>query len=358
MEKTVYNLIKNYGSEYLYGFDKDQLELDLLRGKVKLKAVNLRTEKINEVLTEAGVPLWIKSGMLTNFHWNISTLSLIHEFTTKKLTSKNLQSEKASIEVTVDEILIVLGPSRANNSTVDDFDWDRDPSKTYVSIEEQRRRVRKKSKKKEAEKAEENKQLPSDTRTNSPDSIKMAIEMFMNLVSINVNKIHIRFENDDFCFYGDRIKDCLPPYAFGLVLNSLNINSPITNNRKTQIQFRSPLDLNYEEVYPDDDRNLFVKHILLQDIAVYWNSNEEVYIPYHTEEKTLNMDQKIFEHNYLDPEEFRVLMIQPFKDVQQYMQDGKLSRRLDRKWYFDYLINPFTIEINMSYYRLEDKDVK
>jgi len=198
MEKTIFNLIKQYGSEYLYGFDQDQLEFSLLKGKIALKVVNLRTEKLNEILSEAGIPLWIKSGMLTNFNCNISTFSLIKEFTTKRFTSKKLQSEKASIEVTVDEILVVLGPSRANYSSEDDFDWDRDPARTYVSIEDERRRIRPKPKKKEEEKESQAKSLPPDTNTSSPDSIKMAIEMFMNLVSINVNKIHIRFENDDF----------------------------------------------------------------------------------------------------------------------------------------------------------------
>jgi hypothetical protein len=68
LEGTAYNLIKDYSTEYLYGFDKDQLNLDLLKGNVSLKRVNLRPEKINEVLTEAGVPAWVKSGMLTNLN--------------------------------------------------------------------------------------------------------------------------------------------------------------------------------------------------------------------------------------------------------------------------------------------------
>jgi len=48
------------------------------------------------------------------------------------------------------------------------------------------------------------------------------------------------------------------------------------------------------------------------------------------QEKTVRMDQKIFDHAYIEPEEFRVLMIQPFKDVKKYMAEGKLSRRLNR----------------------------
>lgn len=359
MEKLVFNLIKEYGSEYLYGFDKDQLEFNLIGGKVSLKVVNLRPDKINQLLAENGIPMNLKSGMLTNFNANISTFSLIKEFTTNKLFSKKLQSEKASIEVTVDEILIVLGPSRANYSTEEDFDWDRNPEQTYVSIEDERRRVKRKKRKPVESKSSGSKSIPTDTSTSGPESIKTAIEMFMNLVSVNVNKIHIRFENDDFCYYDDSSKHpAFSPYAFGIVLNSLNINSPIHNNRKTQIQFQSVMDLNYEEVYPEDDTNLFVKHILLQDIAVYWNSNEEVYIPMETEQKTINMDQKIFDYQYLEPEEFRILMIQPFREVKEYMDQGKLSRRLDRDVYFNYFINPFTIEVNLSYYRLNDEDVK
>jgi hypothetical protein len=66
MEKTVYKLIKDYASDYLYGFDRDQLKFDLLGGNINLKVVNLRPQKINELLSELEIPLWVKSGMLTN----------------------------------------------------------------------------------------------------------------------------------------------------------------------------------------------------------------------------------------------------------------------------------------------------
>lgn len=257
-----------------------------------------------------------------------------------------LQNDKASIEVNVDELLIVLGTSQSNMSTEDDFDWDKDPANSYISIEDQRRVIPKKKVEQKKEESKGSKSLPSDTATSEPSSIKMALEMFLNLVSVNVNKIHIRFEDD---FYSHQEG----PYAFGLTMNSLNINS--TNK---EIQFRSPLDLNYEEVTPENNKNLFLKHILLQDISVYWNSNEEVYIPYTTVERTNKMSQKIFEHNHLEPEEFRILMIQPFKDVKQYMKDGRLSRTINKDVKFDYLINPFSVDINISYYRLEDKDVR
>lgn len=266
-----------------------------------------------------------------------------------KLTSKKLQSDKASIEVTVDEILIVLGTSQANMSNYDDFDWNNDPAGTYISIEEERRRLpkKKKAKKSEEEKKQQTKELPPTTAASSPESIKMVIEMFMNLISINVNKIHIRFEDDVYAFPKQG------PYGFGITLNSLNINS--TNK---EIEFRGPLDMNYEEVLPRDNKNLFLKHILLQDICIYWNSNEMPYVPYRVEEKNKDKDQWIFDYAAFEPEEFRVKMIQPFKGMKEYMKKGELSRVINEDPEYHYLIHPFSIDINMSYYRLEDKDVK
>jgi hypothetical protein len=62
---------------------------------------------------------------------------LIHEFTTKKLSTGKLQSDKASLEVTVDEILIILGTSRGYTAKDSDFD---DPNRDeYISIVEERR---------------------------------------------------------------------------------------------------------------------------------------------------------------------------------------------------------------------------
>jgi hypothetical protein len=52
---------------------------------------------------------------------------------------------------------------------------------------------------KEEEKRKE-KKLPSKKDASPPNSIKTAIELFMNLISINVNKIHIRFEDDYYSY--------------------------------------------------------------------------------------------------------------------------------------------------------------
>ena len=170
----------------------------------------------------------------------------------------------------------MLGTSRANMSSDDDFEWDDNPAQSYVSIEEERRGISEKEKKKKAEVEKKRleeaktdpKKLPDSKTASPPESLKMAIEMFMSLISVNVNRIHFRFEDD---FYS-HIEG---PYSFGFTLSSLNVNSTTK-----EIEFRSPLDLNYQEVTPENDQNLFLKHILVRDVAVYWNSRDKMHIPY------------------------------------------------------------------------------
>lgn len=42
-------------SDYLFGFDKSQLDTSLLKGKVKIKRVNIKPEKINQIIDDG---LW------------------------------------------------------------------------------------------------------------------------------------------------------------------------------------------------------------------------------------------------------------------------------------------------------------
>lgn len=91
---------------------------------------------------------------------------------------------------------------------------------------------------------------------------------------------------------------------------------------------------------------------------MYWNSKEKVYIPDKIIKKTFEKDQKIFDFKALEPEEFRVLMIQPFEGVKDHMRKGELSRVISDVPEFHYLIDPFSIDVNISYYRIEDKEVR
>ena len=107
--------------------------------------------------------------------------------------------------------------------------------------------------------------------------------MILNLLTISVKWIHIRYE-DDF-FTGAN------PYSFGLVINEFKVF-----NFDKDITFASPTAVNYSEIHPVDNINLYIKKIKLNDCKVYWNSKSETYIPYSLIlESHSNSKEKIFE---------------------------------------------------------------
>lgn len=106
--------------------------------------------------------------------------------------------------------------------------------------------------------------------------------MFMKLITIKVNKIHIRYEDDvyDARNEEDR-KEESNPFSFGVLLDSFNIF-----NYDRDVRFEQPLDFAYDEFVPTVTDNLYLKKIEVSDIRVYWNSKSAAYIPF-----------SIYEHN-------------------------------------------------------------
>ena len=47
IKNKVYDLAKEYISDYLFGFNKSQLEASLLKGNLTLKNINFRPDKVN-----------------------------------------------------------------------------------------------------------------------------------------------------------------------------------------------------------------------------------------------------------------------------------------------------------------------
>ncbi len=83
--------------------------------------------------------------------------------------------------------------------------------------------------------------------------------MFLKLITLDINKIHVRYEDD---FYSDKT-----PYSFGVILDSMKIF-----NYEKDVKFEEPLDIKYEEFWPAETDNLLLKKIELNDIRIYWNS--------------------------------------------------------------------------------------
>lgn len=100
-----------------------------------------------------------------------------------------------------------------------------------------------------------------------PDRYLKAFSMFLKLITININRIHIRFEDD--YFSGDA------PYSFGVIVRQFQVF-----NYEKDIIFANPTSVSYEEVSPSDPMDLSIKKIKVNDVRVYWNSKSETYIPY------------------------------------------------------------------------------
>ncbi len=74
IQGKVYSYLQKYFAEYLFGFDKSQLEVALLSGtrlvvlteigRIDLKDVNLRPTKINLILEALHLPFALKAGMI------------------------------------------------------------------------------------------------------------------------------------------------------------------------------------------------------------------------------------------------------------------------------------------------------
>ncbi len=73
IKSKLYEVLHKYLGEYLFGFDKSQLEVAILSGirsrsiplgSINLKDVNMRPDKINEHLAALNLPLSLKAGMI------------------------------------------------------------------------------------------------------------------------------------------------------------------------------------------------------------------------------------------------------------------------------------------------------
>jgi len=75
LKNQLYNFLHQYLAEYLFGFDKSQLEIAILsgiflydfylkKGQIDLKDVNIKPDKVNEILRTMRAPFFLKAGMI------------------------------------------------------------------------------------------------------------------------------------------------------------------------------------------------------------------------------------------------------------------------------------------------------
>jgi len=95
-KNQIYLLIKEAINSFLYGFSKDQLDVGIMSGKVKLENLIIKPDYINNGLDEINFPFWLKAGLISKMNISGSLMNFIGE---------------TPIEVNIEEINIIISPS-------------------------------------------------------------------------------------------------------------------------------------------------------------------------------------------------------------------------------------------------------
>ena len=68
IKNQLYPYIEKYINSFLYGFTKEQLDVGILKGEIKLENLNLKPNGVNEVLNKDNLPFWLKAGLISKIN--------------------------------------------------------------------------------------------------------------------------------------------------------------------------------------------------------------------------------------------------------------------------------------------------
>ena len=96
IRNQLYPYIEKYINDYLYGFNKEQMNLAITEGKLELNKINIRPDAINKEMDNNNIPFWLKSGLINKIYVGCSLMNLIGEI---------------PLEATIDGLDVILSPS-------------------------------------------------------------------------------------------------------------------------------------------------------------------------------------------------------------------------------------------------------
>ena len=233
LKNKLYPYIEKYINEYLHGFEKERIDIQLSKGEVTLEKMSLRPDTINKIMDEQNVPFWIKVGLITKIHVGASVLNVIGEI---------------PLQLEIDGINIILSPS---------YKW------IINNIDN--------LKNKKNENSEETPNpLGNDIFEKKPDefdksifNIKKIQEIFKDKTAISdalnglfkalymfyispnfsaiikIKNIHIRFEDDELMNYTGNI-------AYGLKIDLIQVKMGFKGNMKKDAIKLEKLDVYWE----------------------------------------------------------------------------------------------------------------
>ena len=96
IKNQLYPYIEKYINELLYGFTKEQFDVGVMKGQIKLEKLNLRPDGANKILDEKNFSFWLKAGFITKIYIGCSIMNFIGE---------------KPLDVEIEGIDIILAPS-------------------------------------------------------------------------------------------------------------------------------------------------------------------------------------------------------------------------------------------------------
>ena len=75
LKNQLYPYIEKYINEYLHGFQKNRINIQLSKGEVTLEKLSLRPDTLNKIMDEQNIPFWIKVGLIKKIYVGASVLS-------------------------------------------------------------------------------------------------------------------------------------------------------------------------------------------------------------------------------------------------------------------------------------------
>ena len=275
IKSTIYEILKKYFDEYLYGFEKDQLDVALLSGQIELVNVNFKPSKVNELLLSYGQPFYMKSGM-------IGKLKIKYNY-------RNWLSNP--VEISINELLIIFSPillssSDPANQRLEAFLTENSEESSHHNSEDFYEKMQQPTEEKNS-----NKILGTEGRTtpvysdNKQDLLRKEegiIEKYLSKILVNltltVDTVHIRYEDETYPYKH--------PFALSVIFDSLNMKTAGTEWY---------LDDRAEVKKRGIRKNSTVKEGKIKALGVYLTSMAGMLIPYSLWEATINSEIGIFE---------------------------------------------------------------
>ena len=269
----IFDIVKSYISDYLFGFDKTQLDTSILKGKVKIKKVNIKPEKINEMIDQSMLPFRIKAGIIGYLELKIANLSM--------------SMWSIPMTLNIDTLLLIVGPTTSHMSHDDSFmadeNEDYDDGNAYDFRNNNVKMTPNDITQNDFQNAQKKK---IEEVSQIADSIREIMKKLKNL-KVHIKKVHVRYEDDYF--------EVENPYSFGIIADEVIFDSNEAHSRGQNLPGSEVVD----------------KQLDAFNTRMYWNSMSETFIPTSLWEQTKDLEYRIFEA--ISADDLFDLMYEPFQ---------------------------------------------